>query len=140
VDLVRVVDELRGLLAETLGACVRLEIETPVEPLLVRGAREGLDLLILSLVHHAAESARGAVQLRLSIAPNAGEPCLDLAVEASELAENAAEAVLDPRLAESPSARARLEWIAFAAAALGTRCYAQRTDPCGWSARLRFTG
>ena len=138
LDLVRVADAVRELLGETLGARIQLRIEAPVEPLPVRGARDAFELLIVSLVHHAAESAPGAVQLHLAIAANAGEPCLDLPVEAREQVANAAESLLDPRLAGSPLERARLEWIASATAALGGRCHAQRTGPCGWTARLRF--
>lgn len=138
VDAASVVVELRELLAVTLGSHVQLAVEAPDEPLVIPGARETLELLILSLAQHAAESAYGGVELTLALDGRASEPCLDLRVEAGGLAENAAEAVLDPQLAEHPLARARLEGIAFATGALDARCHARRTGPCSWSARLRF--
>jgi signal transduction histidine kinase len=123
VDLVRLVGELGGLLVETLGRRIELELSLPDDLLLVRGDAEAVELLCLALVQFASDLQPGGARLRLAVVrgPGSGEVSLSVAVHASALPDGAAERVLEPRRVASPLERVVLEAVHRVARAHGAR-------------------
>lgn len=120
VDLVRVVRELGALLGETLGRQHALELSYPDDVVVARGEAGALELLVLLLVHHGADQARGPARLLLSAAPAAGGRAarLELRVESASLAHDAAERCLDPERLADALARNQLQALHAVASSL----------------------
>ena len=140
VDLVRVVREVGDLLGHTIGSLCQLRITAPDDFLLVRGGAERLELLVLALVHYAADHAGGSseVQLALASEPEAGEVTLRLQVKAQELPEYVVGAFQEPELAPDAPTRTSLAAIAQVVASGGGHRFASATEPDGWAALVRL--
>jgi len=135
VDMVRLVRELEQLLSETLGRENQLTVETPDELLLIGGDAGDLELLVLTLVHYAADHTVGPTRLSLSVGrePMERKIRLSLAVEGSDLSDSIAEAVLDPSRAPDEIACVSLENAARIVSAHGGSHYAASTGPDSWA-------
>jgi signal transduction histidine kinase len=138
VDMVRLIRELGGMLSETLGRENQLMVEAPDDLLLVGGDAGDLELLVLTLVHYAADHADGPTRLTLSVGrePMEREIRLSLAVEGRDLPDSIAEAVLDPSLAPDEIACVSLENAARIVCAHGGSRYASSTGPDSWAALI----
>lgn len=138
VELVRLVRELGTLLRETLGSQHVLHLETADDILPVVGQAEDVELLVLSLVHHAADSAGGPVSLRLGAKGGGadGLPRLELEVHARGLPPRLEALLQDPRCARDPLERARFEGVAGLLARLHARAETTRPVPDCWRVRL----
>ena len=138
VDLVRLVRELSTLLRETLGSQHHLEVELPDDLVAVAGAAEDLELVVLTLVHYAADGARGATRMRLAVEPDdgSGSTGLRLEVRGDGLPPDADALLLAPHRAPDPLMAVELEALASLVAALGGSRHAARTAPDAWTARI----
>lgn len=140
VEMVRLVRELGQLLRETLGRQNELGVDFPDDVLLVRGDAGELELLVLTLVHYAADHAGGSAKLGISVSEEPGEDevRLCLTVEASDLPDSVAEAVLDPSRAPDEVACVCLENAARIVRLHGGSLYARLTGPDSWTALVRL--
>ena len=138
VDMVRLIRELGEMLSETLGREHQLMVETPDDLLLVGGDAGDLELLVLTLVHYAADHADGPTRLTLSVGREPTEPeiRLSLAVEGRDLPDSIAEAVLDPTRAPDEIACVSLENAARIVGAHSGSRYASSTGPDSWAALI----
>jgi signal transduction histidine kinase len=136
VDMVRLVRELGDLLAETLGRQHQFVVDFPDDLLLVQGDAGDLELLVLALVHYAADHAGGPTHLTLSVSrePMRGEIQLCLAVEGGDRSDSVAEAFLDPSRAPDEITRVALENVARIVRAHGGSRSANATGPDRWTA------
>jgi signal transduction histidine kinase len=135
VDMVRLIRELGAMLLETLGRQNQLTVEAPNDLLLVGGDAGDLELLVLTLVHYAADHADGPTRLHLSVSRESTgkEIRISLAVEGSDLPAGVAEAVLDPSRAADEVACVSLENAARIVRAHGGSRYARSTGPDSWA-------
>jgi len=140
VDMVRLVRELGDLLPDTLGRQHQLAVDVPDDLLLVKGDAVHLELLVLTLVHYAADHAGGPTRLTLSLSagPEEREIRLSLAVEGRDPCDSIAEAVLDPSRAPDEVSRASLESAARIVERHGGSRYARSTGPGRWTASVLF--
>jgi len=136
VDMVCLVRELGKILSETLGRQSQLVVDAPDDLLLVEGDAGELELLVLTLVHYAADHAGGPAKLTLSVSsePTEGEIRLCVATEGSNLPDSIAEAVLDPSRAPDEIACVSLEGASRIVSAHGGSRYASSTGPDSWAA------
>jgi signal transduction histidine kinase len=136
VNMVRLVLELGALLPETLGCRNQLTVNVPDDILLVRGDPRDLELLVLTLVHYAADHTDGPTRLSLSLdtEPAEGKVRLRVAVEGSDGPDEMAAAVADPSRAPDEIARACLENAARIVRAHGGSICAGSTGPDSWTA------
>jgi len=136
VDMVRLVREMGALLPDTLGRQNQLTVNAPDDLLLVRGDARDIELLVLTLVHYAADHSGGPTRLALSLdtEPAEGKIRLYVAVEGSDLPDEMAEAVADPSRAPDEIAGAGLESVARIVRAHGGSIYASSTGPDSWAA------
>jgi signal transduction histidine kinase len=136
VDMVRLVRELGALLADTLGRQHQLAVDAPDDLLLVKGDAGDLELLVLSLVHYAADHAGGPTRLTVSLSaePKEQEIRLSLAVEGRDPWDSIAEGVLDPSRAPDETSRASLESAARIVERHGGSRYASSVGPGRWTA------
>lgn len=138
VDMVRLIRDLGGMLSETLGRQNQLTVETPDDLLLVGGDAGELELLVLTLVHYAADHADGPTRLHLSVSREVtGKGIrLSLSVEGGDLPDGVAEAVLDPSRAADEVACVSLENAARIVRDYGGSRYASPTGPDSWAIRI----
>jgi len=138
VEMVRLVRELGEMLSETLGRENQLTVEAPDDLLLVAGDAGDLELLVLTLVHYAADHVDGPTQLTLSVGsePMERKIRLSLAVEGRDLPDSIAEAVLDPSRATDEIACVSLENAAQIVRAHGGSRQASSTGPDRWTALI----
>jgi signal transduction histidine kinase len=138
VDLVRLVRDLGGLLRETLGSQNQLELRFPDDLLLVDGDAASLEVLVLTLVHYAADEAPGATSIDLSLERASGgcEVCVSVAVSGAEVAEEVIEAFVAPERSADALTRAQLEAVAGLVASHGGRRMAERSGAGRWVARV----
>ena len=142
VCMVRLVRELGALLAETLGRHHELVVHCPDDALAVEGDAGALEVLVLTLVHVAADGAGGPKRLELRVAPasGGGEVCLSLAVSASRedavVDEDLVESFVAPARAGDALTRAQLEAVAALVAAHGGRRHARVLGPGRWEAHV----
>jgi signal transduction histidine kinase len=136
VDMVRLVRELGQLLHETLGRQHELAVDFPDDLLLVRGDAGDLELLVLTLVHYAADHAGGPTHLTLSVSgePTRGKIQLCLAVDGGDCPDSLTAAVLDPSRAPDEITRVALENVARIVRAHGGSRSANATGPDRWTA------
>jgi len=113
-------------------------VETPDDILLVGGDAGDLELLVLTLVHYAADRTDGPTRLVLSVGrePTEGKIRLSLAVEGSDSPESTSEAVLDPSQAPDEIASVSLENAARIVRTHGGSRYANSTGPDSWAALI----
>ena len=135
VELGRLVRELGQMLSETLGRQNELVVDAPEDLLLVRGDAGDLELLVLTLVHYAADHASTPTCLTLSVRaePTEAQIRLGIAVEGNDLPDSVAEAVLDPSRAPDEIACVSLENAARIVCAHGGNRYASSTGPDTWA-------
>jgi signal transduction histidine kinase len=135
VEMVRLVRELAQMLRETLGRQTELSVEFPDDLLLVSGDAGELELLVLTLVHYAADHAGGSANLGISVSkePEEDEIRLCIAVQGSDLPDSVAGAVLDPTRAPDELACLCLENAARIVRAHGGSLYARLTGPDSWT-------
>lgn len=140
VDLVRTVRELGDVLGETLGRQHRLRVGYPDDLLLVRAEAEALELLVLSLVHYAADHSGGGAEIALRTGADPERRLAEIRMEvtAPALPDYAAAAVLDPRRAPDAVTRHSLEAVSHVAGILGGRRHAAVTGPDAWSALVQL--
>lgn len=140
LDLVRSVRELGNVLSETLGRQHRLQVVYPDDILPVRADAESLELLILALVHYAADHSGGNARIHLSVQPDAERRYAELRLEVSapSLPEYAAAAVADPSQAPDAVTQLSLESVARIAAALDAPRHANATGPDAWAALVQI--
>jgi len=140
VDLVRLLRELSAVLGETLGSRIGLALELPDDLLLVRADPLSLELLLLCLVHYAADHSGGHADLTLcgSADTAANEVVLGIEITAPELPEGTVVAVLDPSRTADPVTRATLEASREMLDRLGGSLHAARSGPEQWALRLRL--
>lgn len=140
VDLVRLVRELGDLLGNTVGSLCQLRVETPDDFLVVRGGAESLELLVLALVHYAADHAGGASEVTLTLASEEGdgEATLRLEVKGQELPDYVIDAFLEPESAPDEVTRASLAAVAQVVADCGGQRFASATGPDTWAALVRL--
>lgn len=138
VELVRLLRELGTLLRETLGSQHALHLETPDDILPVVGQAEDVELLVLSLVHHAADSAGGPISLRLAAEGGGadGLPRLELEVHARGLPARVEAFLENPEGARDPLERARFDGVCELLARLHARAETARPAPDCWRVRL----
>jgi signal transduction histidine kinase len=142
VDMVRLVRELGKILSETLGRQNQLVVNAPDDLLLVKGDASELELLVLTLVHYAADHADGPTKLTLSVSaePARGEIRLCIATEGSDLPDSIAEAIVDPSRAPDEIACVSLESASRIVSAHGGSRYASSTGPDSWAALVLLPG
>lgn len=138
VELVRVVRELGALLKQTLGSRYTLTLDTPDDIHVVPGSADAIELLVLSVVHYAADASGEHATLRVGVDSGDGDVALQVDVEARDLADATIDAFIDPRRAEDPVTRCVLDSIANAVTDLGGSRHAERTGPESWSLRVRL--
>lgn len=140
VDLVRTLRELGNVLAETLGRQHDLQVAYPDDLLPVRADAPSLELLLLALVHYAADHSGGSAEIRLSAQPDAERRYAEVRLEvtAPTLPEYASAAVVDPSRAPDAVTRLSLESVARVAAALDAPRHAAATGPDAWAALVRI--
>jgi signal transduction histidine kinase len=138
VELVRLIRELGDTLSETLGRENQLAVEAPDDLLLVAGDAGDLEILLLTMIHYAADQTDGPTKLTLSVGrePTQREIRLSLAVEGSENPDAMAEAVLDPSRASDEITCVGLENAARIVCAQGGSRYASATGPDSWAALI----
>jgi C4-dicarboxylate-specific signal transduction histidine kinase len=136
VNMVRLVREMGALLPDTLGSQNQITVSAPDDILLVRGDARDIELLVLTLVHYAADHGGSPTRLALSLdtEPEEGKIRLRLAVEGSDLPDELAAAVADPSRAPDEIASAGLENAAQIVRAHGGSIYASSTGPDSWAA------
>jgi signal transduction histidine kinase len=136
VDMVRLVRELGDLLPETLGRQHQLAVHVPDDLLLVKGDAVDLELLVLTLLHYAADRAGGSTRITLSSStePDGREIRLSLAVEGRDSSEAIAAAVLDPSRAPDEISRASLKSAARIVERHGGSRYASSAGSGCWTA------
>lgn len=136
VNMVRLVRELGALLPDTLGRMNQLAVNAPDDILLVRGDPGDLELLVLTLVHYAADQTAGPTRLTLFLdtEPAEGKIRLCVAAQGSDRPDEMAQAVADPSRAADETARACLENAARIVRTLGGSICASSTGPDSWSA------
>lgn len=138
--MVRLVRELGSLLSETLGRHHELVVRYPDDALAVEGDAGALEVLVLTLVHVAADGAGGPKRLELRVAPasGGGEVCVSLAVASSceGVDEGLVEAFVAPQRARDALTRAQLEAVAALVAAHGGRRHARVLGPGHWEAHV----
>lgn len=138
VELVRVVNDLGALLRQTLGSRCPLTIDTPDDVHFVAGEAEQIELLVLSVVHYAADSSGDHAELCVRVAPGRKDVALELDVVAPNLDDAAIAAFNEPARAEDPVTRSVLEAVASLLAGIGGACHAERTGPEAWSLAVRL--
>jgi C4-dicarboxylate-specific signal transduction histidine kinase len=136
VDLVRLVRELGALLRETLGRQHDLGLDLPDDVVPVRGEADDVELLVLGVVHYAADAARGATALQLGVGTDEDgrRALLRLEIRGTGLPEDAERAFLDPGQAADPLAVVILDAVAELVTRLGGTRHAERTAPDAWAA------
>jgi len=138
VELVRVVRELGDLLHQTLGSHYPLTLDTPDEILMVPGPAETIELLVLSVVHYAADASGEHADLRVAVSAGDKDVALGVEVVAPGLEEATIEAFNQPQRAPDPVMRVVLETVAGLVADLGGARHATRTGPESWSLCVRL--
>jgi signal transduction histidine kinase len=138
VELVRVVRELGDLLHQTLGSRYPLTLEIPDDIHVVPGTAEMIELLVLSVVHYAADASGEHAELRVAVTAGGKDVALELDVVAPGLEEAAIEAFNQPRRAPDPVMRIVLESVADLVTDLGGARHAARTGPQSWSICVRL--
>jgi signal transduction histidine kinase len=140
VEMVRLIRELEEVLSETLGRKNQLLVDTPDDILMVGGDAGDLELLVLTLVHYAADGAEGPTRLVLSVGrePTGEQIRLSLTVEGSDSPESSAEAILDPSRAPDEIACVSLENAARIVRAHGGSRYASATGPDSWATLIHL--
>jgi C4-dicarboxylate-specific signal transduction histidine kinase len=140
VEMVRLIRELEEVLSETLGRKNQLRVDAPDDILMVGGDAGDLELLVLTLVHYAADRVEGPTRLLLSVGrePTGEQIRLSLAVEGSDSPETCAEAILDPSQAPDEIACISLENAARIVRAHGGSRYASATGPDSWTALIHL--
>jgi len=138
VELVRLLREMRAVLGETLGSRCALTLELPDDVLLVRASPQSLELLLICLLHYAADHSGGQADLILSGSSDADEVLLGIEVTAPQLSEETVEAILDPSLAGDPVTRVTLEATREILDLMGGSLHAARSSPEQWALRLRL--
>lgn len=138
VDLVRLVRELAALLQETLGRQHELEVELPDDLVPVEGPADDVELLVLALVHYAADGADGPTALRVAVEPDRGDGAahLRLEVRGAGIPAEAEALLLAPERAADPLTAVLLEAVAALVTRLGGSRHAARTAPDAWTARI----
>jgi signal transduction histidine kinase len=130
VDLGRLVRDLAPLLCETLGRQKELALQLPDDLVLVQGEASALELLVMLLVHHAADLAPATARLRLGVRHSGGTARLELEIEADGLAEDAAAGFSDPGCGGDALSRNQLAALTELAGRHGGRCAARREGAC----------
>lgn len=137
-DLVGLVRELGALLQETLGSQHQLAVETPDDVVPVAGPTVDLELLVLGIVHYAADGAEGptTLTLRVAAADADGMARLSLDVRGAGLPAEAEALFLAPERADDALTASLLDAVARIVSARGGARHAARTAPDAWRARL----
>lgn len=138
VNMVRLVRDLSPVLSETLGRNHRLELETPDELIVVAGAADALELVVLTLAQYAAAHDSGLTKLTiaLDVEPSHAQVRLRFVVEGARHPQTMAEAVLDPALAPDELTRLGLENVARIVREHGGSRFASATAPDAWTALI----
>ncbi len=130
--------ELGPLLTETLGSRHALDVRTPAESLPVRLGSASLELLVITLVHYAADQAAGGARLRLCVENSEGAAALRLEVSAASVADAVIDCVNDPGLATDTTTRSCLEAVREISQRAGGELRAARISPDSWALIARL--
>lgn len=132
VDLGLLLSRCGRILEGTLPRRILLGWQVPDQSWVVRGDRDDLELLVLALTFRLGQLVGGgAMSLTISLADDVDPEklALRLEVESADLPNDARQRLVDPRLADTPTAAAALSALHAIADAHDTHLQTERTGP-----------